>query len=182
MNGPYFSTRDYVFAALMACGLLLVGSIIVPMTLPLRIPGLTNAATAPFSSFFLVIGLMRLRKPGSLLLIAGIYGLVCLAISPVIFGFVLAGGVFGEVICTLAFRGYAGKIAPVMGAVLYEVGMFPAAMILSLFFIPERYTQPAVWIWIVAEIAIVATSLAGALCGLKVAKELARAGKLQLET
>jgi hypothetical protein len=177
----YFTTREYVFAAMIACGLLLTASVIIPLTLPLRIPGLANAATAPFSSFFLVVGLMRLRKPGSLLLITGIYALICLAISPLIFGFIMVGGLLGEAVCSMVFKGYRGKVAPVVGAVLYEVGMFPAAMVLSLFFIPERYTNMALWVWFAAESAIVATSLMGALCGLKVARELAHAGKLQLE-
>ncbi|MGQ9671131.1 MAG: hypothetical protein ACUVWY_13365, partial [Desulfosoma sp.] len=82
----------------------------------------------------------------------------------------------------LVFRGYRGKMAPVCGAVLYEMGMFPAAMALSFFFLPERYKDIASWIFVVAELAILTTSSIGALAGLEVAKELSRAGKLQLES
>jgi hypothetical protein len=46
---------------------------------------------------------------------------------------------------------------------------------------PARALKPALWVFIVAEAAILATSLLGALGGLKVARELARAGKLQIE-
>ena len=134
-----------------------------------------------FGSFFVVIGLARLRKPGSLILITGIYSLICLIISPVIFGFVITGGLFGEIVCSVVFRGYKGRIAPVAGAVLYEMGMFPAAMTISFFFLPERYSGLAWWVCLVAEAAILATSLIGSLVGLKVVKELARAGKLKLE-
>lgn len=176
----YWSTREYVFAAMTAAALLVTASIVIPFTLPLRIPGLANAVNGLFGSFFVTIGLIRLRRPGSLLLITGIYSLICLAISPVIFGFVLTGGLIGEIVCTLVFRGYDGRVAPVCGAVLYEMGMFPAAMALSFFFMPERYGAVAPWIFGVAELAIMTTSLAGALLGLKVAKELAQAGKLQV--
>ena len=182
MTSPYWTTREYVFAAMTSVALLVVASVVIPFTLPLRIPGLTNAVNGLFGSFFLVIGLVRLRKPGSLLLITGVYSLICLSISPLIFGFVLTGGVFGELVCSLLFRGYRGKVAPVCGAILYEMGMFPAAMGLSFFFLPLRYTEMAPWIFGVAELAIFTTSLIGALVGLKVAAELSRAGKLQLES
>jgi hypothetical protein len=179
MTSAYWTTREYVFAAMTSVALLVVASIVIPFTLPLRIPGLANAVNGLFGSFFLVIGLIRLRKPGALLLITGIYALICLSVSPVIFGFVLTGGVFGELICSPVFQGYRGKLAPVCGAVLYEMGMFPAA--LSFFFLPDRYKDIAPWIFVVAELAILTTSSIGALAGLKVAKELSRAGKLQLE-
>lgn len=181
MKKTLWTTREYVFAAMISAALLVVASIVIPFTLPLRIPGLANAVNGLFGSFFLVIGLIRLKKPGSLLLITGIYSLICLSVSPLVFAFVLIGGIFGETVCTTLFRGYHGKLAPVCGAVLYEMGMFPAAMVLSFFFLPERYQELAPWIFIVAEIAIFTTSLIGALIGLKVARELSRAGRLQLE-
>ena len=177
----YWHTREYVFAAMVSAALLVVASVIIPFTLPLRIPGLTNAINGFFASFFVVIGLVRLRRPGSLLLITGIYSLICLVISPVIFGFVIIGGLLGEIVCSLVFRGYHGSTAPVCGAVLYEMGMFPAAMAISFFFLPERYGAIAPWVFVVAELAILTTALAGGLLGLKVARELARAGKLNLE-
>ncbi len=181
MTTSTWTTREYVFAAMTAAALLLVASILIPFTLPLRIPGLANAVNGLFGSFFLVIGLIRLRRPGSLILITGIYALVCLAISPVISGFVMAGGILGELVCSSLFKGYRGTLAPVCGAVLYQMGMFPAAMLLSFFFLPERYGEIALWVFIVAEAAIFATALTGSLLGLKVARELARAGRLRLE-
>lgn len=181
MKSPYWTTREYVFAGMIALALLLVASVVIPMTLPLRIPGLSNTINGFFASIFVVIGLTRLQKRGSLLLITGIYSLICLvAASPVVFGFVLGGGLVSELICSLLFGGYRGRLAPVAGAVLYEMSMFPFAMILSFFFLPERYGKVAPWVFLAAETAIFATSLAGSLIGLKIAKELARAGKLNL--
>jgi hypothetical protein len=76
MTSTYWTTREYVFAAMTSVALLVVASIVIPFTLPLRIPGLANAVNGLFGSFFLVIGLIRLRKPGSLLLITGVYSLI----------------------------------------------------------------------------------------------------------
>lgn len=181
MKAPYWTTREYVFAGMIALALLLVASVVIPMTLPLRIPGLSNTINGFFASIFVVIGLARLQKRGSLLLITGIYSLICLvAASPVVFGFVLGGGLVSEIVCSLIFRGYRGRLAPIVGAVLYEMSMFPFAMILSFFFLPERYGKVAPWVFVVAEAAIFVSSLAGSLIGLKIVTELARAGKLDL--
>jgi energy-coupling factor transport system substrate-specific component len=181
MTTSYFSTREYVVAALIAGALLGVSSIIIPLTLPLRIPGLANAANAPFASFFLVIGLARLRKAGALVLMLGIYALICLMIHPVIFSFVLTGAVVAEGVSWLWFRGFQSARAQVTGVVLYELTSFPAAMLWSLLFMPARALKPALWVFLLAEAAILATSLLGCLAGLKVAQELAKAGKLQIE-
>jgi len=150
MKTLYFSTREYVLAALLAGALLAVSSIIIPLTLPLRIPGLANAVNAPVASFFLVIGLARLRKPGSLLLILGIYGLICLMIHPVIFSFIMTGAIVAEIVTWLFFRGFGTPKAQVTGAVVYEMASFPAAMLFSLLFMPARALKPALWVFLVA--------------------------------
>lgn len=181
MKKNKWTTNDYVFAAMISVALLVTASIIIPFTLPLNIPGLANAVNGLFGSFFIVIGLIRLKKPGSLLLITGIYSIICLSVSPVVFGFILIGGIVSELFCSLVFRGYHGKLAPVCGAVLLKMAMFPASMALSFFFLPERYKSVAPAIFILAELAIFTTATIGSLAGLKVAKELARAGKLQIE-
>lgn len=181
MRQAYWSTREYVFAAMTVVVLFVVSSVIIPFTLPLRIPGLTNAVVSLFSNCFIVIALLRLRRPGSLLLIKGIYALICLMISPVITGFVLTGTIVAETFCSLVFRGYANKAAPVVAAILYQMTAFPAAMFISFRFTPERYHAVVWWMWIAAEAAIFATSLISSLIGLRIAKELARAGKLNIE-
>ena len=181
MKTLYWTTREYVFAAIIVVGLMLAAKIIIPLTMPLRIPGLANTIYAPFSALVLTIGLIRLKKPGSLLLIVGIYALISLSISLIITGFLLVGGIAGELAGTFVFRGYRGRIAPVVSTVLFEMGMFPGALIMTFFFFPERYTAIGLWILLAAEAAILVTSLVGCFLGLKIAGELARAGKLSLE-
>ncbi len=181
MSSTRFTTRDFVFAALVVAAQLVVSSILIPVTLPLRIPGLANAVNAPFSSCLLVIGLARLRRPGSLLLMSLIYALLCLPISPVIFSFILCGGLLGEAVGTIGFRGYCKPTAQVSSVIAYQVGMFPAAMLFSFLFTPDRFVKPAAWAWLAAEVAIIAATLIGAVAGVKIVRELVRAGKLRLE-
>jgi len=180
MKQAYWTVREYVFAAMTVVVLLVVSSALIPLTLPLRIPGLANAVVSLFTSCFIVVALLRLRRPGSLLLVKGLYGLVCLLISPVITGFVLSGALVAEGVCSALFRGYRTRVAPVLGAVLYQMTSFPAAMLISFRFTPERYHTVVWWVWIVAEAAILAASLASSLAGLAIARELAKAGKLDL--
>jgi hypothetical protein len=181
MKQAYWSTREYVFAAMTVVILFVVSSIIIPFTMPLRIPGLANVVISLFSNCFIVIALLRLRRPGSLLLIKGIYALICLLISPVITGFVLTGAIIAEAFCSLIYKGYTNKSAPVVAAVLYQMTSFPAAMFISFRFTPERYHTVVWWVWIAAEAAIFAASLISSIVGLRIAKELARAGKLNIE-
>ena len=143
-----------VFAALIAAGMFFVSGITIPMTLHVPIPGLANVVFAPFCAFLLVLGLARLRKPGALLLIALINGLVSLPISPVIFSFVVVGGFFADAVSSLLFRGYRTRAAQVTGAVLFQLGIFPAAKFFSHFYTPERYQAIAAHIMLLAEGAI----------------------------
>lgn len=177
----YFKTRDFVFAALIAAGMFVVSGITIPMTLHVPIPGLANVVFAPFCAFLLVLGLARLRKPGALFLIALINGLVSLPISPVIFSFVVAGGLFADGVSSLIFRGYRTRAAQITGAVLFQLGIFPAAKFFSHFYMPEKYQAIAAHIMLLAEGAILIVGLAGAWGGVKVVQELARAGKMPAE-
>lgn len=177
----YWTTREYVFAALTVVVLFVVSSIIIPFTLPLRIPGLANVVVALFSNCFIVIALLRLKRPGSLLLVKGIYASICLLISPVITGFVMSGAIVGEAVGSLVFKGYRKTVSAVVAAVIYQLIAFPAAMFISFKYTPERYHTMVWWVWIVAEASILVASLVSALVGVRIARELARAGKLDLE-
>lgn len=186
MGQPYFTTREYVFAAMMAAAHLVTSSIVIPLTLPLRIPGLPGAANAPLACFILALGLVRLRKPGSLLLINGLYAAVCALISPVITTFVLLSAVVAELVCTVVFRGYRSRLAVFVGCVVQQMVMFPASLVGLLLFGASADLARALqsylwWVVILAEAAIFVTASVGTLAGLKVAKELAAAGKLHVE-
>lgn len=181
MKKGYFETRDYVFAAMIAGIYLVLSSLLVPVTLPLRIPGLTNAVNAPVFSFLLVVGLTRIRKPGAHLLIAGIYGTICLLISPVIFGFVLISAVVAELVSSLIFRGYRSKWARLTVCIIHHQVSMYAALGITFFFTPERYQAHLWWVWAIASLAVLFTSFIGWLVGEKATKELIRAGKIPVE-
>lgn len=185
MKPPRFTTRDYVFAALVALGQFIASAITIPLTFPLTIFGANVIVYAPFAAFFLVIGLLRLRKPGSVLLISTIYALIGLFISPVIFFFVFSSALLTEGACSLIFRGYDSTTSRVTAALLHYSLMLPASMIFSLWLMPADYVREhfgaGIAAWAIAELLVVAGVLAGALAGTAVGRELVKAGRLRVE-
>lgn len=185
MKRAYFSTRELVFAALTVVAMQIWTIPAIALTLPselsLGVMGLSNMAVAPVCSFLMAIALVRLRKPGSVLLITGLYAAAA-AMGPGIYIslFILMGGVFSEVVCTLAFRGYYRPAAVVAGPTLYHVGMFPSTLFLrAVGLLNNPLGKPAPWAYAVAVVGIAIAALIGSLLGLKVAQELVRAGKLR---
>jgi len=181
----YFSVREYVFAALMAGGQFVCSSLTIPLTFALAMFGVNVIVYAPFGAFFLVLGLIRLRKPGSLALMGLLYALIGLIIAPVIFCFVISSALLAEAVCTVVFRGYGTRVAQLTGAVLHYSLMLPASLVFSLWLMPRDYMtahfQAGVVAWLVAEGLIVIGSIAGGLLAMLVARELKRAGKLRTE-
>jgi hypothetical protein len=185
MKRAYFSTRELVFAALTVVAMQIWTIPAIALTLPsemsLGVMGLSNMAVAPVCSLLMAIALVRLRKPGSVLLITGLYGAAAM-MGPGLYItlFILMGGVFSEVVCTLAFRGYYRSAAVVAGPTLYHVGMFPATLFLrAVGLLNNPLGTAAPWAYAVALAGITIAALAGSLLGLKVAQELVRAGKLR---
>ncbi len=185
MKRAYFSTRELVFAALTVVAMQIWTIPAIALTLPseltLGVMGLSNMAVAPVCSFLMAIALVRLRKPGSVLLITGLYAAAA-AMGPGVYIslFILMGGVFAEVVCTLVFRGYHRWEAVVAGPTLYHVGMFPSTLVLrSVGLLNDPLGVTAPWAYAVAVLGITIAALVGSLLGLKVAQELVRAGKLR---
>jgi len=182
---PRFTTRDYVFAALVALGQFVASSVTIPLTFPLTIFGANVILYAPFAAFFLVIGLLRLRKPGSVLLISTIYALIGLFISPVIFFFVFSSALLTEGCCSLIFRGYDSAAARITAAMLHYSLMLPASMVFSLWLMPADYVREhfgvGVAAWLVAELLVIAGVLVGGWAGAAVGRELVKAGRLRVE-
>lgn len=185
VNVRPFSTRDYVFAAMIAGGQFAISSVTIPLTFALTLFGVNVIVYAPLASMLLVVGLVRLRRPGSLLLISSIYALLALPISIVIVAFVLASALVAEAAGTFLFRGYRSATAQITAATINCMAMLPASFAVSLWLMPADYIQrnmrAGLIAWAVAQALILVGSVAGGLVGTVVARELAKAGKLRVE-
>jgi hypothetical protein len=183
----YFSVRELVFAALTVVGMQVWTIPAIAVSLPWEISvgllGLSNMAVAPVCSFLLAVALVRIRKPGAVLLVTGLYALAAL-LGPGIYvaTFIFMGGLFAEIVCSVLFRGYRTGPAQVAGPVLYHLGMFPAVLLLRYVGVLQNpYPNAEVWAYPIALLGIATLSALGAVLGVKVARELVRAGKLRTD-
>lgn len=177
---PRFAARDYAFAALIVAALLVVNGAVVPLTLGIQIPGIRNAASAPLASLLLAVALVRLQRRGAVLLVLAPLALLYLAIHPVITAFVLLGALCTEILCGLPLRGYRSTPAWLLAPMIYQLCSFAAGSALATFLLPAQFYRGAAWyLWAGMTAAIIALSLAGAGIGIRLARELIRAGRLR---
>ncbi len=177
-----FTARDYAFAALIVAALLVANGIAVPLVLGIQLPGIRNAVSAPLASLLLAVALVRLQRRGAVLLVYTPLALLYSAINPLIGSFVFAGAAFTELVCGLLLGGYRSRVVWLLTPLVYQLASFAAALGLSAFFMPAQlYRGAAWWLWVLMGTAIVALSLLGAWIGVRLARELIRAGRLRVD-
>ena len=103
MNRRYlqkFQIKDVVFLAIMSA-VALATCAVMPLVISLQplIFGISQLVTAPQIGVFFAIGLYKVRKPGSLLLMALMMGLIQLMMSPPMFLSSVLNGVLIELSC-----------------------------------------------------------------------------------
>ena len=133
---------------------------------------------------FFAIGLYKVRKPGSLLLMALMMGLIQLMMSPPMFLSSVLNGVLIELIVLLLFRGYEKDAAVFVAAMLHTPLSLPFNYLYNrlvkgtdspLAAVADRAPLAAVGM----TLAVVAVSALGALIGIKIARELKKSGVLK---
>lgn len=176
-----YTVRDILFLAVLAAVLLLVGMLTMPLVMAVDLFGLRNLASAPLYGFFCAIGLLRVPKPGALTLVALFLGTVLLMMSPLMTLNHIIGALLAEGITLLIFRGYRTKTS-----ILTVCGLFiPLTLPLSLVFnlaingksFAEIITYPLYSVLL--SLGTVALSFLGAWLGLRLGRELEKAGVLK---
>ena len=123
MNHRYlqkFQIKDVVFLAIMSA-VALATCAVMPLVISLQplIFGISQLVTALQIGVFFAIGLYKVRKPGSLLIMALMMGLIQLMMSPPMFLSSVLNGVLIELIVLLLFRGYEKDAAVFVAAMLH---------------------------------------------------------------
>lgn len=175
-----FTVRDIVFLAIMAAALTITGMVTMPLVMTVTLFGVRNAAAAIFYGAFGAIALMKVPKPGALLLLGAFNGAVLLMMSPVMFGNNLVGSLLAETVALLIFRGYGSDKAIVVAAGLFVPFTLPLSILFGVLLngqtLAELVEKPTLSLLFCA--AAVALSFAGALIGRKIGGELRKAGKI----
>ena len=187
MNRKYlqkFQIKDVVFLAIMSA-VALATCAVMPLVISLQplIFGISQLVTALQIGVFFAIGLYKVRKPGSLLLMALMMGLIQLMMSPPMFLSGVLNGVLIELI-VLLFRGYEKDTAVFVAAMLHTPLSLPFNYLYNrlikgadspLAAVADRAPLAAVGM----TLAVVAVSALGALIGIKIARELKKSGVLK---
>lgn len=187
MNRKYlqkFQIKDVVFLAIMSA-VALATCAVMPLVISLQplIFGISQLVTALQIGVFFAIGLYKVRKPGSLLIMALMMGLIQLMMSPPMFLSSVLNGVLIELI-VLLFRGYEKDGAVFVAAMLHTPLSLPFNYLYNrlikgadspLAAVADRAPLAAVGM----TLAVVAVSALGALIGIKIARELKKSGVLK---
>lgn len=187
MNRRYlqkFQIKDVVFLAIMSA-VALATCAVMPLVISLQplIFGISQLVTALQIGVFFAIGLYKVRKPGSLLIMALMMGLIQLMMSPPMFLSSVLNGVLIELI-VLLFRGYERDAAVFVAAMLHTPLSLPFNYLYNrlikgadspLAAVADRAPLAAAGM----TLAVVAVSALGALIGIKIARELKKSGVLK---
>lgn len=187
MNRRYlqkFQIKDVVFLAIMSA-VALATCAVMPLVISLQplIFGISQLVTALQIGVFFAIGLYKVRKPGSLLIMALMMGLIQLMMSPPMFLSSVLNGILIELI-VLLFRGYEKDAAVFVAAMLHTPLSLPFNYLYNrlvkgadspLAAVADRAPLAAVGM----TLAVVAVSALGALIGIKIARELKKSGVLK---
>ncbi len=174
---------DIVFLAIIAACVTIIGFVTVPLVLAIPIPGIRSLAPAFFYGILMAIGLMKVRKIGSLFLIALFNGLVLLMMSWVMFANNLLAGLIAELLVLLIFKSYDVERAVFIGAGLYMPLTIPVSLLITAWAggagMQRLITDPFVICGVLLGTGIL--SFVGAFVGIKIGRELKKAGVLKVQ-
>ncbi len=175
-----FTVKDIVFIAILSAALVLAGLVVMPLVMSATLFGLRNMASAILYSIFTVIGLMKVRKIGTLTLLGLFHGSVLLMMSPVMFWNMAIGSLVSELITWVLFKGYESDKAKIFAATLFVPMTIPTTLIFTMLLHGQSFAQiisrPALS-GLLCVLTLV-LSYAGARIGYKIGCELQKAGKL----
>ena len=172
MNRGYFQKfqiKDVVFLAIMSA-VALATCAVMPLVISLQplIFGISQLVTALQIGVFFAIGLYKVRKPGSLLLMALMMGLIQLMMSPPMFLSSVLNGILIELIVLLLHTPLSLPFNYLYNRLIKGADSPLAA-------VADRAPLAAVGM----TLAVVAVSALGALIGIKIARELKKSGVLK---
>lgn len=178
-----FKIKDIVFLAILSA-ITLLGCGVMPLVIPLQptIFGIAQLVTALQLSVFPAIAIMKVRKIGSLLFISLFTGIIQLLMSPAMFVNNIIIGVFLEFVVAVVFKGYKSNVAVFTAVALYNPLSLPFNYVYNSIIGNEIMTavaEKAPWLTVVMTLSVLVVSVTGTLVGIRIAKELKKAGVLK---
>ncbi|MCR5698186.1 MAG: MptD family putative ECF transporter S component [Treponemataceae bacterium] len=177
-----FTVKDIVFLAIISA-VALVTAAVMAIVSHIYIFGLAQLVTALQFSLFPAVALCKVRKPGTLMFFALFTGLFELFMAPVMFVSSLLTGLILEALVLAIFRGYQSDKAVFFASMLFIPMTLPFNVIYYRLFSKEMFDlffangfQILAVVFVVSSVAVAAL---GAFLGIKISKELTKAGVLK---
>ena len=177
-----FTVKDIVFLAILSAVATCTAAVMAVVS-QIHIFGLAQLVTALQFSLFPAVALMKVRKVGSILFFAVFTGIVELFMAPVMFFSSLLTGILIEAMAVQIFKGYQSDRAVFFASWLFIPLTLPFNFIYYICFASDMFDQffgQGLQIAaVLCVLAAVAVSALGAFLGIKISKELKKAGVLK---
>ena len=178
-----FKVKDIVFLAIISA-VTLCTCAVMPLVASLQtvVFGIAQVVTGLQISIFFAIGLMKIRKVGSLFIMSLLTGLFQLLMAPPMFFSNLVIGLFLEILVVLIFKGYKKNSAVFFAVLLYNPLSLPFNFLYNMLFGREAMVTVATkapWVTVGMSAAVIAISALGAWIGMKISKELRKSGAMK---
>ncbi len=175
-----FTIKDIVFLAVITAVTLLASGPVAPIVMTVTKLGAQACAMALPFGLLTSIGLRKVKKSGSLVIIGIFSGLVLLLMAPVMFFNQLVATLLSEGLALGLFKSYENRKAVLFSAGLFSFFTIPTTAVVNILAkgrtIAEQIGNPLTFVLLVA--GAVALGFAGALIGNRISDELQKAGKL----
>lgn len=178
-----FLVKDIVYLAIIAAVMILTSAVMpIVRDLTKKIFGIAQLVTAFQLSLFACIGLMKVKKVGSLTFLMIFMGVIMVAMAPIMFlSNILIAIVAEWIIVLLVFRGYRSNLSCYVAAALIGPLSIPTYIVYNYVTKPDTFTKltqsPGMAVGI--TFAVIALSMLGALIGYLISRELAKGGVIK---
>lgn len=180
MKFEKFTVKDIIFLAILSAALILAAGATMPLVMSNDLFGVRSIASAMVYGLFCMIGLMKVKKFGTLTIIGIFNGVVLLMMAPVMFWNMALAPIVSELITFLIFRSYESDNAKIFAATVLIPFTMPVTLIFTMLLHGKTFadvvTNPTVSIAL--TIGTIIISYISTKVGQKLGKELQKAGKL----
>ncbi|MCR5607281.1 MAG: hypothetical protein K6F69_10765 [Treponema sp.] len=182
---PYlevFTVKDVVFLAIISA-VTICSAAVMPIVAHIYIFGLAQLVTAFQYSFFPAIAIMKVRKVGTVLFIMLLSSLLELFMAPVMFFSSILTGFIIEILIFIFFKGYENEKAVFIAASIITPLTLPFNAIYYKLFSNEAwnlfFASGFKYVSLAVIAGVILVSMAGAFLGIKLSRELKKAGVIK---
>ncbi|MDE5654446.1 MAG: MptD family putative ECF transporter S component [Clostridia bacterium] len=182
-----YKIKDMVFLAIITACTLVTGAV-MPFVSGIQVFGIIQICLGLQFSILPVIGMMKVRKPGALLLQSIFISIFLSFMFPPMVSIILCA-LIAEVVALLIFRSYKNDWACVVAGTLYMPLTLPMLILLYNVFPSISKGKDAEQMFMVGStnfgvaigisVAVVAICFVGSVIGMVIMRELKKAGKLK---